>query len=734
MERGSRFGVFDLDFATGELHKRGVRVRLPKQSIEILQLLVERPGELVSRSEIQRRLWPNGEVVEFEHSINAAVRRLREVLGDSAVSPHMIETISGRGYRLLVPVQALGNGDQVAGPAVSREVPAQPRMGFWRSPARALIAAALGAAALLYVAVALAGNGIAAISWIAEERLGEPLFRQLAEQIYPTWSPDGKSLAYIGGNDSLSRRLMVQAIGSPVPAEPDSVGLVPADRPFPFWSADSRDVYFFSRRKDGSALYRVPASGGKPVLVREQVVAAAGSPDGRALAALAYSADGAWKIWTASPPDARWEPYEPEPFAAGAILQWPNLSFSPDGTKILAVVNLPAAGPSYFLLPWPRGVARTVFRGGLKTGKIPRISWLPDSRHVAFLRGGELFIGDTKTDRFWRAGAVDRHAVHSSLSPDGAQLAYQLSLSHTDVVAVPLDGGPPRTLLGTLKSEEQAACSPATGQMVYVTDGQQERWEIRLAGLDGKSDRPLPGYEPGSRYYAPTAAAPVFSRDGYMIAYRAALSAAESGILVAPSGGAGKSRIVVRAPLAFAPSWSPDSQWLVYLQLAGSSFRLMKVRNLEDQTAVELAVSWQQDETAEHALPEWSPAGDWIAYDDHGLLSLISPDGRRRKTLGGNGPTAWSADGRLLYQVRFPERAVFEIDVASGRARMVRQLGSLLPYATREPGRRVSLTADGKSLVFSVLRPREEIWLRDGIRRNRSIMASLANWLGRPGP
>ncbi|HEY3439935.1 MAG TPA: winged helix-turn-helix domain-containing protein [Paludibaculum sp.] len=733
MESGVRFGVFDLDLAIGQLHKCGVRVRLPRQSIEILRLLVERPGELISRDEIQCWLWPNGEVVDFEHSINAAVRRLREVLGESASAPHMIETIPGRGYRLLVPVQALGNGHLTPDLGVSTaELPGQSRTHRRTVVAAALIAAALGLTTLLYWTVSLLRDDAGDEPWVAEERLSTPLFSGLAEQMLPAWSPDGRAIAYIGGNAPLDRRLFVQTLGSIMPATPDNGELVPAERQFPFWSADSRSVYYFSHLSGGPALYRIPASGGKPTLVRKRTVAAACSPDGRALAALSYSADGAWRIWTASSPDLEWEPYSPAPLAAAAILQRPNLSFSPDGGKILAVVNLPAAGPSYFLLPWPRGHVRAVFRAGLGTGTIPRITWLPDSRHVAYLRGGELFVGDTETDRSWRAGVVDRNANHAMVSPDGAKLAYQLSLSHSDVVAVPLDGGPIRTLLGSLRSEEQAACSPAAEQLVYVTN-RRGRWEVWLAGLDGKWERPLSVAEAGSGYLSPTAAVPVFSRDGHMIAYRVALSAAESGILVTPAGG-GKTRIVARAPVAVAPSWSPDSQWLVYLELVGSTFRLMKVRSVGEQRPVELARSFQSLTSAHPTVPEWSPAGDWIAYtDENGFLALISPDGRRKKSLGGSGPVAWSADGRSLYHVRYPERAVFEVDISSCRTRMIRDLGGLLPYATHEPGRRVSLTTDGKSLVYSVLRSREEIWLREGIRRNHSIRGSFANWLSRFG-
>ena len=100
-----RFGVFELDLRTRELRKEGLSTGLPEQSIKILALLLEKPGEMVLREEIRKKLWPNDTVVEFDHSINAAIKRLRQALGDSADSPQYIETLARRGYRWLVPVQ-----------------------------------------------------------------------------------------------------------------------------------------------------------------------------------------------------------------------------------------------------------------------------------------------------------------------------------------------------------------------------------------------------------------------------------------------------------------------------------------------------------------------------------------------------------------------------------------------------------------------------------------------------
>src|ERR1700722_5686699 len=96
-----RFGPFDADLQTQELRKHGVRLRLPRQSFQILKMLLERPGSLITREERRQALWPSDTFVDFDHSLNAAVNRLREVLGDSADEPRLVETLPRRGYRFI---------------------------------------------------------------------------------------------------------------------------------------------------------------------------------------------------------------------------------------------------------------------------------------------------------------------------------------------------------------------------------------------------------------------------------------------------------------------------------------------------------------------------------------------------------------------------------------------------------------------------------------------------------
>jgi cholera toxin transcriptional activator len=100
-----RFGVFELDLAAGELRRNGVKLRLQEQPLQVLALLLERAGSVVTREELRQKLWPSDTFVDFDHGLNTAVNKLRETLGDSASSPRYVETLARRGYRFIVPVQ-----------------------------------------------------------------------------------------------------------------------------------------------------------------------------------------------------------------------------------------------------------------------------------------------------------------------------------------------------------------------------------------------------------------------------------------------------------------------------------------------------------------------------------------------------------------------------------------------------------------------------------------------------
>ena len=144
-----RFDCFEVDPAAGHLFKHGARIRLREQSFRVLELLLEHPGEVLTREELRRRLWPTQVFVDFENSLNAAIARLREVLNDSAERPRFIETLPKRGYRLIG--------------TISEPVPAPgpvgaPRTRRWR-PA--------------------VGREVSDTPWMLEEKLGEGGFGEV---------------------------------------------------------------------------------------------------------------------------------------------------------------------------------------------------------------------------------------------------------------------------------------------------------------------------------------------------------------------------------------------------------------------------------------------------------------------------------------------------------------------------------------------------------------------------
>jgi cholera toxin transcriptional activator len=102
-----RFGVFEADSTTGELRRQGLRIKLHSQPLQLLFLLLERPGELLTREEISKELWPDGTFVDYEHGVNSAVNRIREALGDKASHPRFIETLARRGYRFVAQVERI---------------------------------------------------------------------------------------------------------------------------------------------------------------------------------------------------------------------------------------------------------------------------------------------------------------------------------------------------------------------------------------------------------------------------------------------------------------------------------------------------------------------------------------------------------------------------------------------------------------------------------------------------
>src|SRR3981189_1329206 len=137
-----RFGNFELNLHTGELRRQGEKVKLQEQPLQVLAALLERPGELVTREELGSKLWPADTFVDFDHSLNAAIKRLRDALGESAETPIFVETVARRGYRFIAPV------DGHSPPSAIAAVPERSKSSFLRPWVAIAFLSALAIAAL----------------------------------------------------------------------------------------------------------------------------------------------------------------------------------------------------------------------------------------------------------------------------------------------------------------------------------------------------------------------------------------------------------------------------------------------------------------------------------------------------------------------------------------------------------------------------------------------------------
>jgi Tol biopolymer transport system component len=587
------------------------------------------------------------------------------------------------------------------------------------------------------VAIASAAGVLAgaALAWCAAVLLRDPGAVNLAKykitpfatalsmQTYPAWSPDGKSIAFLGYTDNDSVQLFVQGLDAATAVQITGQDVDVNTGAPPFWTADSRTIYFrCTIAGTGGGLCRIPAGGGGPTLVQKNVQSASISPDGRTLAIWpGFPEGGNLALWIASPPEGKRRRYDPMPFQSTQYYNNPAIAFTPDGKHILLSVALDTRGETSWLLPWPEGKGRPVLLQAALPGT-PQPSWLPDSRHFVFAgrspgAPSRLFMTDTKSGRYWPVLAQDRTVSYPTASPDGARVAYTSGLSHADIIAVPLGDGPVRTLLGSSRNEERVDASPVAQQLAYVTDrrGVPEVWIKSLAeGWERPLLTPNDVQEDGRP--ATGFMNPAFSPDGRRVAVGVITRSGIRLYTMFASGGAPVRATNVAGAFEMCATWSPDGNWLAYSGVENSQPMLLKVRPGSGEAPVPVGELYGQ------AVPVWSPAGDWIAGHETngGALTLVSPDGKEKRKLPGDyGPVAWSRDGKTLYQVHAKPPMLMVIDIASGKERKLRDLEGLAPFANGNPGLSAALTSDQKSIVYTVNRPRQEIWILDGVQWGR---------------
>jgi Tol biopolymer transport system component/DNA-binding winged helix-turn-helix (wHTH) protein len=253
-----RFGIFEADLRAGELRRNGIKIRLQEQPFQVLAILLERPGELVTREELRSRLWPADTFVDFDHGLNAAVKRLRDALSDSAENPRFIETLARRGYRLLVPV--------IGAARATRPVPHA--RSYWRI--------GLGAFTLLLIGTIAgwhAGHRSAAMVRFTDRRLtANPENDPVTSAAI---SPDGRYLAFADRSG-----MFLRAVGT---GETHPV-TIPGDGKtyFVSWFPDGSHMLATrsSSATEKPSLWNVSVFGGAPRKLMDAAERGAVSPDG----------------------------------------------------------------------------------------------------------------------------------------------------------------------------------------------------------------------------------------------------------------------------------------------------------------------------------------------------------------------------------------------------------------------------------------------------------------------
>ena len=427
-----RFGTFEVDLPAGELRKSGVKLKLTGQPFQVLAILLEHPGEVVTREELQKRLWPDT-FVDVDHNLNTAINKIREVLGDSAESPRFVETLPRRGYRFVAPVEGAQTTEVPGGSGVRQES----RMPWVRRTS------------ILFVVLVL----LAAVGFFIYRRLQSPASlaqRTLTRltfddglQIGATWSPDGRFIAY-SSNRGGKFDIWVQQVSG---GDPVQITKGPGHNWQPDWSPDGKYIAYRSEDGEGG-LFVVPALGGEGL---ERRIASFGyyprwSPDSSQILFQTAQLTVANRFYIAnlsgSPPHEVLRGLFPDSVASVSA------AWHPDGKRITAWAwdSAPAPIPTFWTAPIVGGMAiRTEIPAELmrQVGEAgPRrewwttdfkFSWAPSGKAIYFERTSRAArnIWRMSVDpQTLRAGAIERLTTgpgldtELSLSADGKKLAF----------------------------------------------------------------------------------------------------------------------------------------------------------------------------------------------------------------------------------------------------------------------------------------------------------------------
>ena len=650
--RAFRFGPFEFDPKSGHLRSDSSTHRLADQPLELLNALLERPGEMVSREELRRRLWPEGTFVDFEHGLNSAVSRLREALNDSATAPRYVETIPRRGYRLLVPVEAdvdapvpvdaMPADDAVQHAARSPAVMAGAPAKAWWASRRAVLWMGAGATALLLV-------GVPGVLQFRRAARPAPLLASVVIDLPDDWlmlnqspaiSPDSRHIVFSGLHQRAGRRAIWHR-----PLDTGAARMLTGteDGSEPFWSPDGRSIGFFAEGK----LKVLQLAGGPARVVCDA------TPD----------ASGTW-------------------IRADVIL------FAPGPTGAVSEVSV------------ERGEVRHITELDRPAGELRHVrpTSLPDGRHFVYLanRKDELIATLASADgkRVVPLGPVRSHV---EATPSGDVLFVRdgsLLVQRLDVAAGRLTGDPTVVADGLTTPgryfDGRFSASPA--MLIYLKAiDRSNLTELRIFDRSGKTTGTVG--EPGG-YVGPS-----LSPDGTRLAVgRHELNLPARDIWVFDIARGTRLRLTLDPGDDLGPKWSSDGKWLMFSSDRRGERDIYK-RLASGEGGDELVF----ESPISKSVNAWSPDGRFVAYDTGGLgrtadLHVLPLFGDRRPVALASQPgfqhqADISPDGRLIAYAS-SESGKYEVIVES-----FPEKGERWQIST-DGGRQPFWRGDGRELFF----------------------------------
>jgi serine/threonine protein kinase len=576
-----------------------------------------------------------------------------------------------------------------------------------------------------------------------------PLVVDAGYQGGPAWSPRDQRLVYVADESGILQ-VFIRDLASSRTQRLTASAFSCYE---PFWSGDGTQVYYHSSAENRQGLFLTSAAaGGESTLVLPNAARATLSPDGHTLAFLkeASSQGGRLSLWMAAS-DGSGERHVPLSVDDRGLTDgW--LRFSPDGSKLLlwsygfvSVQDNRLNSGFFWLVSLTDAAPRIVLSSLGDSGRdLLSFDWLPDNQRIVVSatdrRSGRrrLWLADVERDRIEPLTLNQVDETSPAVSPTG-RVAFTAEEVNFELMAIPTNGQPARTILATTRNEYDPAFSKARGEYAFVSD-RRGRLELSLRSVDGRVDRPLVTSENFPDEYTRTLGSLAFSPDGARIAYQRLGENTGYRIWMSGTEGAGPPVPLDLVPIGTvhqdAPTWSPDGIWIVYVEgIPGGDWKLVKIRARRGEPSQPLS-----DRVVPLSRPAWSPNAQWILFDSLDGLAIVSPDGGTRRILSEDVwfAYAWSDDSKFVFGLResYEVRghyllARLEVSTA-GPARehvVAADLGSIPPAI--QPIRGLSSMGNGEFLT-SIARPRSGIFVLDGVGVSSTWWDRVRSILWRP--